>query len=177
MNSKTFIRTIGIILLITTNNAYAGPFTNKNAWGDLFLSGSILYAYGMTMGKEDFTGALQLTGSIVSSQLATEALKTATHEKRPNRSDTKSFPSGHASGAFSGAMFVHKRYGWKSAIPPYLMAGIVGFQRVSVKAHYPHDILAGAAVSALFTWVFVSDYDINVSVGKDSVGLGFKTLF
>ena len=165
--------------LVISHNVYAGPFTDKNALGDLFLSASVFYAYGMTAGKNDWTGALQLTGSIVTSQLAVDGLKRTVREERPNGVDNMSFPSGHSAGAFSGAMFVHKRYGWKQAIAPYIMSSIVAWQRVATRSHYTHDVLAGAAVSALFTWVLVGKYEdkIQVSASSESVRLGFRTEF
>ncbi|MDR2685752.1 MAG: phosphatase PAP2 family protein [Rickettsiales bacterium] len=176
------LRTLGTIFIcwaLTTNEVYAGPFTNKGVMGDLFLSASVFYAYGMTAGKEDWAGALQLTSSIVASQLMVEGLKRTVKEERPNGIDNMSFPSGHSAGAFSGAMFVHKRYGWKQAIAPYIMSGIVAWQRVEIRAHYTHDVIAGAAVSALFTWVLVGKHEdkIQVSANSESVRLGFKTEF
>ena len=37
-----------------------------------------------------------------------EGIKSLKLEQRPNKKDKKSFPSGHAVGAFSSAMYVHK---------------------------------------------------------------------
>ncbi len=48
-------------------------------------------------------------------------------------------------------------------------------------AHYWHDVLAGAAISALFTWAIVDNYDPNqnvtLSASSDNVRLGFQTTF
>lgn len=165
---------IFIFCILITNNVYAGPFTSKDKLGDIFLSGSVFYAYGTTVAKEDLLGTLQLTGSIVTAQLATEALKRSVKEERPRGGSNMSFPSGHTSGAFSGAMFVHKRYGLKEAIPAYIMSGIVGWQRVATKAHYTHDVIAGAAVSALFTWLIVSDDNISISTNKKGAEIVFN---
>ena len=135
------------------NTASAGPFTNKNRLGDLTMVMSPAYALGMTVMEKDWTGTKQLGEVLLGSQLAVEGLKAFKIEERPNHADKKSFPSGHAAGAFSGAMFVHKRYGWKPALLPYVMSAITCWSRVAVKAHYLHDTIAGAAISALFTWI------------------------
>lgn len=170
-----------IALLVVSSRAHAGgPFTNKNKLGDVMMVMSPAYAYGMTVMAQDWTGSLQLTGSIISAQFASEAIKSLGLERRPNGNDRKSFPSGHAAGAFSGAMFVHKRYGWKPALVPYGMSLIAGWSRVEARAHYWHDVLAGAAVSALFTWVWVDEYlpaDVTVCADTDGVRLGFKKEF
>jgi membrane-associated phospholipid phosphatase len=176
------MKKITAILFMTTmglaaHKACALPFIKTGAMGDIYMAASIFYAYGMTAAKEDRVGALQLTGSIVASQLTVEGLKRTTKQTRPDGSDTMSFPSGHSAYAFSGAMFVHKRYGWQFAIAPYLMSGLVAWQRVETKKHYWHDVIAGAAVSALFTWVLVSKYDVRVSADSESVHLGFRAAF
>ncbi len=59
-----------------------------------------------------------------------------------------SFPSDHATAAFAIAMAIwlrHRRAGWVAL----LMAATVSFSRVVVGAHYPGDVLAGAALGVL----------------------------
>lgn len=170
-----------LTLFIVSSKANAGgPFTNKNTLGDIMMVMSPAYALGMTVMAKDWAGALQLGESVLAAQLASEGIKALELEERPNGSDRKSLPSGHAAGAFSGAMFVHKRYGWKAALIPYGMSLITGWSRVEARAHYWHDVLAGAAVSALFTWVLVDKYipeEVSVGVDTDGVRVGFKTDF
>ncbi len=168
-------------LLLMHDAAIAGgPFTNKNKLGDVMMVMSPAYALGMTVMANDWKGALQLAESVTVAQLASEGIKTLELERRPNGNDKKSLPSGHAAGAFSGAMFVHKRYGWKPALIPYGMSLIAGWSRVEARAHYWHDVAAGAAVSALVTWVLVDKYlpdGVTVGVDTDGVRVGFKTEF
>lgn len=169
-----------IIAVSVSGSAYAGPFKNKNKLGDLMMVMSPAYALGMTVMADDPDGTLQLAESVAAAQLASEGIKALGLERRPNGADRKSFPSGHAAGAFSGAMFVHKRYGWKPALVPYAMSAVAGWSRVQARAHYWHDVAAGAAVSALFTWVFVDKYvpkGLDVSADTESVRLGFSTEF
>ena len=129
---------------------------------------------------DDYRGVLQLGESIVAGQIASEGIKSLELERRPNKKDKKSFPSGHAVGAFSSAMYVHKRYGIRYAITPYVMSIFTSYTRVKTRAHYWHDCIAGAAVSALFTWILVDKYvpkGVEVSADTQSVHVGFNTQF
>ena len=58
--------------------------------------------------------------------------------------DSFSFPSNHASNTFALAAFISYNYR-RLAIPSFLAAGLVGYSRIYLSAHYPTDVLAGAA--------------------------------
>lgn len=59
-----------------------------------------------------------------------------------------SFPSGHAIAAFSIATVVAHQYRTHRWVPyvAYGMAGLVGFSRLSLSAHFASDVFAGAAL-------------------------------
>ena len=136
------------------------------------------YALGMAMNENDWTGALSFGYSFVSMQTAVTGLKTAIDAPRPDNSDNRSFSSGHTAAAFSGATFIHKRYGIKRAAVPYALAGFVGWSRIDADKHYPHDVLAAAVISGLVTWIFVDKYDgLQLSLSPDSVKLSFGAVF
>jgi undecaprenyl-diphosphatase len=60
---------------------------------------------------------------------------------------SSSFPSGHAATAFAGAVLVSCLA--PRATPAFLaLAVAIGFSRVYVGAHYPGDVLVGAAIGA-----------------------------
>lgn len=80
--------------------------------------------------------------------LATEALKFAVNEKRPDGGD-HSFPSGHTSFAFTGAEFIRKDCAWWWSVPAYGIATFVGYSRVRSREHYTHDVVAGALIGIL----------------------------
>ena len=183
MHKKTFAKLVFPALLCATtsgNNAYA--MRSISDLGDVAMFLVNGWAIGMTAAEKDWTGTLQYAESMLGAQLTTEIIKTRIiHETRPNGLDTESFPSGHATGAFSAPMFIHRRYGWKQALIPYGLAIFTGFSRVHARMHYTHDVLAGAAVSALFTWMFVSPVDSNVHVwpsfSSDGAGLRVSAKF
>ena len=87
--------------------------------------------------------------SYVALTAMTGALKLTVKEWRPDGSDYRSFPSGHAARAFAGAELVRSEYGWQYGIGAYAVAAGVGILRIAGEHHYAHDVLAGAAVGIL----------------------------
>ena len=127
--------------------------------GDLLQVAIPAIALGTTLTHDHETdGVKQLFKAMVTTQLATIALKQMTHERRPNGHCCDSFPSAHTAMAFTGASFIHKRYGLKYALPAYLGATYVGYSRVHVKAHYTKDVLAGAALGVASSFYFTKPY-------------------
>jgi hypothetical protein len=102
------------------------------------------------------------------------ALKAIIREERPDHTDNKSFPSGHAAIAFAAARSIDKEFRKESIWIPiagYAAATAVGIERVTSKRHHWYDVVAGAAVglgSAELTW-WLSDKLLgtgsNVAVG------------
>lgn len=86
------------------------------------------------------------------------ALKAMIKEERPDHSDNKSFPSGHAAMAFAAARSIDKEFRRESIWIPiagYAAATAIGIQRVARDRHHWYDVVAGAAVgfgSAELTW-------------------------
>ncbi|MBR0159290.1 MAG: phosphatase PAP2 family protein [Clostridia bacterium] len=60
-----------------------------------------------------------------------------------------SFPSGHTMGALGPALAIFW-YNKKAGIPAVIFAALISISRLHLYAHYPSDVLGGAAV-ALFT--------------------------
>ncbi|MDR2778638.1 MAG: phosphatase PAP2 family protein [Rickettsiales bacterium] len=134
------------------------------------------YAMGMAVNESNWDAAKQFTYSYLSMQATTQLLKATVSEKRPNYSEGKakdSFLSGHTAAAFSGATFIHRRYGIEQAIVPYLMAVFTGYSRIQANKHYLHDVLAGALMSSLYTWIFV-DRKSNITVLIDGKGIALS---
>lgn len=115
-------------------------------------------AYGTTFFLHDSEGRSQFYKGFFTNMAATYALKAVSDKTRPDGSDDKSFPSGHASVAFQGAAFIHERYGFKYAIPAYLGASFVAWSRVESDNHYYVDVLAGAAIGIASSMIFTRPY-------------------
>ena len=63
-----------------------------------------------------------------------------------------SFPSGHTSNGFAGAVTIFSYYR-KAGILSLLVAAIIAFSRLYLGVHYPGDVLAGFLVALLTSTV------------------------
>jgi membrane-associated phospholipid phosphatase len=116
-------------------------------------------ALGTTIFYEDGSdGTIQILKSYVVAVMTTQGLKKLIDKQRPNGVCCDSFPSKHATKAFVGAAFIHKRYGWKYAIPAYVGASYFAYGRVETDKHYWEDVAAGAAVGILSSFYFTKPY-------------------
>jgi membrane-associated phospholipid phosphatase len=90
----------------------------------------------------------------------TDLLKNTANRTRPNGDSSNSFPSGHASYAFSSATLANRNLDSiempeKVLIPlqvgNIILATGVSWSRVEAGAHYPSDVLLGAALGHFFS--------------------------
>lgn len=58
-----------------------------------------------------------------------------------------SFPSGHTSSAFCGALLIHKMFGINYGVPAYALAAMTAYSRIEGKYHHKRDLLAGGLVA------------------------------
>lgn len=82
----------------------------------------------------------------------TYALKRTIHERRPDGTDNRSFPSGHTSIAFCGATSLMHEYYKVSpwiGVAGYAIATTVAVDRVRRNRHHWGDVVAGAAIGCL----------------------------
>jgi len=129
--------------------------------GDLFQIAIPIAGLSYTYFSNDVIGRRQFWRSYLSSLSLTYALKYAIDKKRPNGHCCESFPSGHTAAAFSGAMFIQNRYGYKYGIPSIILASYVGYSRVYAKKHYWEDVLFGALISTVSSIIFTDRIDDN----------------
>lgn len=170
-----------IISLTFSLNAHA---ISKKKWKDISdysvytLMGSALIIPGV---KGDWDGFQQAIYSIGAAEAGAQIGKTLIHEQRPDKSDNKSFPSGHSANAFASATYLYKRYGWKAAIPAYSLATLTATARVGAKKHHWWDVVAGAALGTASGWYFTTAEDNKVVLipwaDSKSVGVSFATTF
>jgi membrane-associated phospholipid phosphatase len=78
-------------------------------------------------------------------QTMTYGLKYTVRRERPTES-SPSFPSGHATVAFTSAAVLERHLGWKAAVPAYAVATYVAASRLHENRHFLSDVAFGAAV-------------------------------
>lgn len=153
-----------------------------DVYGDgLFLGAAVL---GLTatselshhQGLSDFSS--DLSRSLLLSSSTTWALKLSVGRRRPS-GGPHSFPSGHTSAAFCVAPIVAKHFGWKAAVPAYLLAGFTGIARMEDRRHFLSDVFFGAAIGlaagdAVAGGRGASHLFDYVDIGLNSVGISLK---
>jgi len=152
--------------------AYAGD--RLTAAGDVLQYMLPATAAGLILLSKDAQGAWQFGESAALTLGATYALKYAVEERRPHGGG-ESFPSAHASIAFSAADFLRKRYGWAYGVPTYALASVVAYSRVEARAHHPQDVIAGAAIGIVSSYFFTrSDHGWQVQAAADRRAYGIR---
>lgn len=163
---------------VTTGGFLDGKFTgdtglSHNGWFDFNVG--VQYELGQTIGWNKANRAhgealrvndghnwprfiVNTGASVVVAFGAKTALKGMIKEERPDHSDNKSFPSGHASMAFAAARSIDKEFRKESIWIPiagYAAATAIGIERVASDRHHWYDVAAGAALgygAAELTW-------------------------
>jgi len=150
------VKLIVIILVISTvgNPISAQSRKSVETSTDILVLAPAVSGFVTTLVKKDYLGTKQIVLSGATSLAATLILKQAIKKERPDMSDYHSFPSGHTSIAFQGASFIQRRYGWKYGIPAYLVSSYVGWGRIYAKKHDLWDVLGGATVGTVSTYIF-----------------------
>lgn len=119
-----------------------------------------LLGYGLIK-KKSFAqrNAFIISVSLLTTMSGSELLKYSINRPRPyitypdiqnvTSSVGPSFPSGHASIAFSLATSISLAYPkWYIIVPSFIWAGAVGYSRMDLGVHYPSDVLFGAVLGA-----------------------------
>jgi len=120
--------------------------------GAAVVAGGTLATYGLgkllsNPGIEDL--GRDLIRAEVVTMVLTQGVKFVAGRQRPDGSNNRSFPSGHASATFAAATVLQGHYGWKVGIPAYAVAGYVAASRMSEAKHYLSDVVFGASLGIL----------------------------
>ena len=75
-----------------------------------------------------------------------------------------SFPSGHTTVSFAGALVCYRMLPRRYGIPALVLAGVIGFSRLYLGVHFPSDVLGGFLVALAGNWV-----SVKVLAGKADV--------
>ena len=90
-----------------------------------------------------------LIESLAISEALTQTLKYRTRRERPDGSGKNSFPSGHAADTFAFATALERHFGWKGAVPAYIVASYVAVSRLPDNRHWLSDTVFGASVGII----------------------------
>lgn len=121
----------------------------QNVGGALAVGGITVgfFAAGRVARGDRFRAATyDASQAIIVTQLYTQGLKLAVRRERPDDSNRRSFPSGHASNAFAIASVVGHHYGPWAEVPMYAIATFVATSRLAANKHHFSDIVAGAGL-------------------------------
>jgi len=126
-----------------STGATAGGTAMVPLVGAMFVAGRFAPPGRFRSATYDFAQAMIVNGAY------TSILKYSVQRTRPDGSNNLSFPSGHASTAFSLAAVANHHYGWKVGVPAYVLASGIGLSRIEKDKHYLSDVLAGATLGII----------------------------
>lgn len=155
-----------------STNVFNGN-VNRALTGNTTLMGTILapasfYLVGLARGDSYAQHTALLAGeAVVNAEIVTTVMKDIDHRARPAEYPAGvvltdswfnghgpwllsrgSFPSGHTIAAFSVATVMARRYPRQKWLPyvAYGLAGLVGFSRLTLIAHFPSDVFMGGVL-------------------------------
>ena len=140
-----------------SENKPLGKLSPIGDYGGQFIPNA-LYSLGMASaywftGKDQYGryGWIMMKASLYAVTTST-LLKVTVQEPRPNdKSDTKSFPSGHTTAAFAFSSVVLAEHGlYPYGLAAMSLATLTGFSRINDNKHYLHDVVAGATIGMAF---------------------------
>lgn len=148
------------IVITSLSFGSAPALASDRGWArasDIGRDALVVAALGVPAVQRDWSGLAQAGGSVAAAGGATWVLKELVHERRPDGSDDRSFPSGHTSMSFASAATLEKRYGWQAGLPAFALASFVGVARVEGRKHYWYDVVAGAALGGASGFLLTSE--------------------
>ena len=141
---------LAAITLLASGQTPAHAETGSHKfWSFITDTGSIIYLVAGTAmplatdGHDGKAHTLRTVDSLLVSVGLSEAMKGIFNEQRPDKSDHESFPSGHATAAFTVAA-MESAFHPRQAALWYGGAALIGASRVALHRHYVHDVIMGA---------------------------------
>ena len=92
---------------------------------------------------------MDLIQAQILTEIMVEPLKLATRRLRPDGSNYRSFPSGHAALTFAEATVLERHFGWRKAWLAYAIASYVSASRLHDNVHHVSDVVVGAAIGSI----------------------------
>jgi len=135
------------------------------------IFGTLAPILGATPKHELLERTIYLSAGFFVSSAITLKLKKSMGVLRPDGTDNKSFPSGHATTAFAMAQWLREEY--KASNPllsysGYLIATASSIYRVSYHKHHLADVLTGAGIGMLSTKAIYALFPKGFSKSKNN---------
>ena len=136
----------GAALLIDGDDHLTERVGDWAQWGLPLAGAGSALAYGGR--RVRWVPTLGIAGTLGAVHLSKYAVK----KQRP-RGGGGAFPSGHTAAAFAGASWLMARHGPSVGAPAHALAAITGGTRVGTDFHDLDDVVAGAGLGCLTTWL------------------------
>ena len=146
---------------VERNPVFGSP-SNAGTWSD-WLSGSVFATALITSAvwRDEFNQPLSTDLAILGSAYAfSDGMKRVADRTRPDDKNDLSFPSLHATMAFTGAQIAARNlskrelsYERAIRVGLFTFASATAWGRVEAEKHYPADVLAGAAIGNFFAGI------------------------
>jgi membrane-associated phospholipid phosphatase len=157
------------------NNGFNIPttvFESGNVIGNFVFqigAGFAAYGAGQALGNKKLAYAgRDIVRSQVVSQVVVQALKHSVRRDRPDASNDKSWPSGHAASGFATATVLQRYYGWKVGVPAYALGSYIALARMSWNRHHATDVVMGAGFG------IAAARTVTMSMGKSQFNVGVQ---
>lgn len=160
---RKFIGRTGLSLALCLASGSVAAGDGFTTYGDVARYALPAGAAVLAFAKDDTEGLPQLLASTAVTMGLTYGLKYAIDDTRPN-GGRRSFPSGHTAWAFTGAAFVHQRYGWEWGLPANIAAAAVAVSRVDGDFHRWRDVIASAVIAHTSAFFLVDHMDERVTL-------------
>ena len=177
--TRTLVHTISFLLCTITCVTVVEAGDGIQQAGDVLQLVLPVTAAGLTLAHKDKQGGWELGESLAVTVGVTYALKYGIDERRPNGGHY-SMPSGHTSISFSAAEYMRKRYGWEYGVPAYAVASFVAYSRVESREHHPKDVIVGAGIGILSSYIFTKPYKgwkVEADAGEKYYGIRLSRAF
>ena len=157
------------------NNGFNIPtamFQSGNVIGNFVFqagAGFATYGVGKAFGNKKVAYAgRDIVRVQLLSQVMVQTLKYTVRRDRPDHSNNKSFPSGHAASSFATATVLQRHFGWKIGAPAYVVGGYVALARMAWNRHHVSDVVMGAGFG------IASARTVTMSMAKTKFNLGVQ---
>jgi hypothetical protein len=160
--SVTFLSIFVFTFFVNTSFAAQNRRSSLRTFGDYMQIINPLFAAGLASQEKGFGHFAIIYSQTFIIMHGTKIIAKSGKwqiSKRPHIDNKKDryegFPSGHTASAFAGASYVrtfsdeHKFF----SIPLYITAAVTGYSRIKAKEHTNLQVLAGAALAEIVTFV------------------------